>query len=291
MNYYPIFKNVKGKLLDSSFKKSKSDLVKFVILFLIVGGVLVGTIGIQSDVQSFFAKFSTKFSLVFAFLCGAAAVVNPCGFVMLPIYFTYQIDSQGLNQSITLLYRTFKILVFGVTVSAGFSLVAAVAGMVFSLGGKWLTSTIPFLGLIVAISLLILGGLLLLGKIRLTISSASRVFIKPKRNLINAFLFGIAFSINSLSCILPVFLAVIGIGMPNSNISDLLVYFFSYVIGITTVFIIFSLMVVALRATLARFLTKKIIQLTQFNSLFMIGAGVYLIYYWIFIADTFKISF
>ena len=291
VNCYPLFKNTKGKKLDGSFRKNKAALVKFVIPFLIAGGVLVSIIGIQSDVQSFFAKFSTKFSLVFAFLCGAAAVVNPCGFVMLPIYFTHQIDTRDQKQSITLLNRTFKSLVLGVTVSAGFSLVAAVVGIVFSLGGKWLTATIPFFGLIVSMCLLILGGLLLLGKIRLTISSASRVFVKPRRNLINAFLYGIAFSINSLSCILPVFISVIGIGMPNSNISDLLVYFFSYVIGITTVFIIVSVLIAALRATVVKFVTKKFMQLNEFNSFFLIGAGLYLIYYWIFVADTFRMFY
>ena len=291
VNCYPLFKNTKGKKLDGSLKKNKVALVKFVIPFFIAGGVLVSIIGIQSDVQSFFAKFSTKFSLVFAFLCGAAAVVNPCGFVMLPIYFTHQIDNHDPKHSITLLNRTFKSLVLGVTVSAGFSLVAAVVGIVFSLGGKWLTSTIPFLGLIVSMWLLILGGLLLLGKIRLTISSASRVFVKPRRNLINAFLYGIAFSINSLSCILPVFISVIGIGMPNSNISDLLVYFFSYVIGITTVFIIVSVLIATLRATVVKFVTKKFMQLNVFISLFLIGAGLYLIYYWIFIADTLRMFY
>ena len=107
--------------MDGSFKKNKSALVKFVIPFLIAGGVLVSIIGIQGDIQLFFAKFNTKASLVFAFLCGAAAVANPCGFVMLPIYFTHQIDSQDPQKSMTLLFRTSKSLVLGVTVSAGFS--------------------------------------------------------------------------------------------------------------------------------------------------------------------------
>ena len=61
--------------------------------------------------------------------------------------------------------------------------------------------------------LLGLGLWLLLGRGKLALMAASRVHVNPRRNLGNVVAFGAAYSISSLSCTLPIFLAVVGIGL------------------------------------------------------------------------------
>ena len=55
--------------------------------------LLVAMVRIQPNVESAVASVGSPVPLVFSFLAGVVARVNPCGFMMLPTYVAYHLGS------------------------------------------------------------------------------------------------------------------------------------------------------------------------------------------------------
>ena len=61
-----------------------------------------------------------------AFSAGLVSFVNPCGFALLPVYFTYYFKNENLEKS-SFFRRLFFGLLMGLTVSLGFAVVFAIS--------------------------------------------------------------------------------------------------------------------------------------------------------------------
>jgi len=96
----------------------------------------------------------------------------------------------------------------------------------------------------------------------------------PSRNLGNMLLFGIVYAIGSLSCTLPVFLIVVGSALVGGSAAASFGQFLGYALGGTALF----------RRAISRWLDLLTPYVHRFSALFLIGAGGYLVFYWIFIA-------
>ncbi|MGC1928373.1 MAG: cytochrome c biogenesis protein CcdA [Candidatus Nitrosopolaris sp.] len=95
----------------------------------------------------------------------------------------------------------------------------------------------------------------------------------------NFFLFGMGYSIASLSCTLPLFLLVVFQGLSTGGIMEGSIVFLTYALGMGSVMIAISIAISASNQTFVRYLRKLAPKMNIITSLVLILAGIYLIYY------------
>jgi cytochrome c biogenesis protein CcdA len=112
--------------------------------------------------------------------------------------------------------------------------------------------------------------------------AASRVTVHRRRNLRNVFLFGIAYAIGSLSCTLPIFLVVVGGSLAGQGLAASFGQFIGYALGMGLILVAVTIGSALFRGSVARWLRQAIPYVHNASALFLIGAGAYLVYYWVF---------
>jgi cytochrome c biogenesis protein CcdA len=171
-----------------------------------------------SDLQTLIANWLTQLAAVLpvgvAFAAGMVAAVNPCGFAMLPAYLSLYLGAgeEGFGRRSPVV-RLLRALLVGLTVSSGFVLLFGAAGILISAGATLLVDVMPALGIVIG-GLLVLSGLWMLaartphagvfGRLAGQLGDPGTVGVP------GFFMFGLAYEAASLSCTLPVFLAVVG---------------------------------------------------------------------------------
>jgi len=167
-------------------------------------------------------------------------------------------------------------------VTGGFLLVFASVGAVIAAGGQWLIRVFPFVGLIVGFAMVALGIWILAADKTISILATSQLALDRERTLGNAFLFGLTYAVGSLSCTLPIFLAVVGTSLTGRTVLGALGQFIGYALGMGVVILFVTLGAALFRRALGRWLRLVTPYVHRVTALFAIGAGTYLIYYWIF---------
>jgi cytochrome c biogenesis protein CcdA len=260
-------------------------LASFLVPVLVVVGILVLMISLRDSAEAAMANVAGLLPVGFAFAAGMVASVNPCGFLMLPSYISYHLGTQeeGFYEQ-SVLKRALKALALGGVATVAFAVVLTVVGGIIAAGGRWLVTAFPFVGVAIGVAMTVLGLWLLVTHRTLGIMAASRVSVTPQRNLRNVFMFGIAYAAGSLSCTLPIFLVVVGSSLASQGIGASLVQFLGYALGMGIILIAVTIGAALFRGTVARWLRAAIPHVHRVSALFLVGAGAYLVYYWIFVA-------
>ena len=174
-------------------------------------------------------------SLGFAFAAGMASAVNPCGFAMLPAYLgSNEKDATRRNP----VRRLGRALLMGGAVTVGVVVLFGIAGLVIGGGARTVVDIIPWLGLSIGILLAILGAWTLgSGKLYSGIAGrlASHIGDPGQLGVKGYFLFGLSYGTASLSCTLPIFLAVVGTSLAVSRIPSALGQLSLYSLGMGAV--------------------------------------------------------
>ena len=181
---------------------------------------------------------------VYPFMAGAVATANPCGFALLPAYIARRLgtDVEGNEGR---LVSVFRALGLGGAATVGFILVFGLAGGAVSLGAYWLVRTLPWIGLVIGVVLMIIGMAVMAGKhTRIPLPAAA--IPSAGSGLGGDFAFGVGYGAASLSCTLPIFVSVTSTAMTGSMLGSVL-SFVAYAVGMGTV-----LMSLAVVAALAR---------------------------------------
>lgn len=252
------------------------------IIALSSAGLLLGVlVAVRNSAESAVAGIAGGLPFGWAFAAGIVASVNPCGFFMLPAYVSYQL-STGPNHSPagSGLGRALQALLLGLAATLGFMTVMAVAGLVIGVTGQRLVRAFPYAGVLVGIGLIGLGIWLWIIRRSFGIMAASRFSVAPRRGLSNVFLFGIAYAVGSLSCTLPIFLLVAGTALSAGSLAGSVGQFMSFGLGMGTVLILITIGVVFFRDAISRSLRRLLPHVHRTSALFLVGAGAYLVYYW-----------
>lgn len=248
--------------------------------------VLIGVlISLQANAEAAVSEFAGALPIGFAAAAGVVASVNPCGFFMLPGYVAYQLGTQeaGYDQ-LSGFRRVSRALAVGLMATLGFVLIFAAVGAVIAAGGTFLGRVFPFLGLAVGVLMVIFGAYLLITHRYIGVLAASRIQVTPQRNLGNAFVFGLGYAVGSLSCTLPIFLVVVGGALGAAGFLASFSQFLAFALGMGVVVIAVTVGAAVFRDAVARFLRGALPHVHRASSLFLVGAGGYLIYYWVFFA-------
>lgn len=214
--------------------------------------------------------------LAFAFAAGAVATPNPCGFALLPAYLARRLsDDSGAGDGAGTALRA---ITLGAAATGGFLLVFAGVGGAVAAGLRGLTAALPGLGFAVGLALFVAGLLVLAGR-RVALPMPALPPSTAVTGLAGDFVFGLGYGAASLSCTLPIFLAVLGsatTGGPLGGIAGLA----AYALGMGTI-----LMALAVAAALARHglvltIRRALLSVHRASGALLALAGAYVAYYW-----------
>jgi cytochrome c biogenesis protein CcdA len=258
--------------------------VAFIIPAALVIGLLFLLISFRGGIEASVANLALLLPVGYAFAAGMVASVNPCGILMLPSYILYQLRAEGTSPSVA--RRLSKGLLIAFVVTSGFIVIFAATGGIIVAGGQRLITVFPYAGLAIGAAMVWLGAWLLVTNKAFGILAASRVVVTPQRDL-NAFLFGIAYAIGSLSCTLPIFLVVVGTSLASEGLIPSFGQFIGYALGMGTIIFAVTIGAILFRQAMVRWLRLMTPYIHRVSAMFLIGAGAYLIYYWVFQAGLF----
>ena len=251
-----------------------------------------GTGGVNGFVEALSGSSSSRlgdlglFALLgFAFAAGMAASVNPCGFAMLPAYLGLYLGSNETAKSRSNPIQDLaKALLVGAVVTAGFVLLFGVAGLVIGGGAQFVVGIIPWLGLTIGI-LLVIGGSWLLGGGKLysglATRAASHIGNPNQVGIRGYFLFGLSYGTASLSCTLPIFLAVVGTSLGVADIPVALGQIVLYGMGMGVVIIALTVGIALFKGSMVGTLRKVLGFIQPLSSWLMLVAGSYIVFYWL----------
>ncbi len=216
----------------------------------------------------------------FAFAAGLVATVNPCGFAMLPAYLSYFLGLDDRSAPDVKGGGIVRGLLVGAVVSAGFLVVFGVAGSLVSLGVRSIIDFIPWLAIIVGVFITILGAAMVFGyEPTFTLPKLSKG--ADSRRLSSMFAFGVSYAIASLSCALPVFLAVIAAASATSNFLTALLTFVTYGLGMSMFLIVVTLALSVGKDGLARKLKRILPYVSRVSGVVLFAVGIYITWFWI----------
>ena len=219
-----------------------------------------------------------------------AAAFNPCGFAMLPAYMGLYLGEDDNNNGGTNYFRHIaKAILVGGSVTAGFVLLFSVAGVVIGLGARSLVSDVlPWLGLTIGIGLAVVGAWLVGGGKMYTgiAQRAANRFGNPNEtNVRGYFLFGLSYGTASLSCTLPIFLAVIGTSFAVSSIATSIGQFVLYALGMGLIIITLTIGMALFKGAMVGAFRKALPYIAPVGSWLMVVAGTYIVFYWLTVGD------
>lgn len=165
-----------------------------------------------------------------AFALGMVALVNPCGFALLPAYLGFFLglddDDDGSESRIVALNRA---QIVGLSMSVGFLIVFGLLGLVFAGLGSTIQQN-PWISTVIGVLLVLLGIAMFFG--------FQPLLKLPKlekgtgsRSMVSMFLFGVSYAIASLSCTIGLFLSAIGTSASGNSFGTRLGAFVSYGLG------------------------------------------------------------
>lgn len=135
---------------------------------------------------------------------------------------------------------------------------------------KWVSLTI-------GAGLFVLGVLTVLGKdisFSLNIREPS-----AKSEVLEAFLFGIAYAVGALGCLFPLFLIGATQAFAAPSMSEGVSYFVAYFAGMSGMMILTLLLSVFTKNLLIKYLRKILPQMERITVVFLVISGIYIIQY------------
>jgi cytochrome c biogenesis protein CcdA len=214
-----------------------------------------------------------------AFAAGLVATVNPCGFAMLPAYLSYftGLDGAGTGGRGTSVARG---LVVGVVVSAGFLVVFGISGAVVNAGYRSIIDFVPWAALVIGVLLASAGVVVLVGGLHINVSLPRLTIDGPSRRYRSMFLFGVGYAVASLSCTLPVFLAVTGVaGAAPTFLTGVLTYVL-YALGMSTLLVVLTVAVSVAKTGVVLRLRWLLPHVGRISGAILLLSGVYITVYW-----------
>src|SRR3954452_23545391 len=209
-----------------------------------------------------------------ALVAGGLAVINPCGFPLLPDLLSFYLgaDEHELPRAPT---RILQGLLVGPLVSIGFLGLFALASLPVSFGVALVARVIPWAGLATG-ALLALAGLVALTGRSIKLPLHLHIPVRKERGFATMLLFGAGYGAASLGCTLPLFLTLIA----ASSGADKLTVFAAYAVGTAVVLTALSVLVALAREGVARSVRPLLPYMSRLAGLLLVIAGAYLVYYW-----------
>lgn len=247
------------------------------------GAVSVGVETLSSSSSALLDRLATLLPLGFAFGAGMVSAANPCGFAMLPAFLAlFVADTSEEHTSPFGRFR--RALLVSVAVTVGFILLFAAVGITIAAGARSLAGSFPWLGLATGALLIAVGAWLAVGGTLYT-SFGERLSAPLSRvageGAPRYFTFGLAYGLASLSCTLPVFLAVLGSTLTLSTLPQMALQIVLYGLGMGLVIALLTLSIALFQSALVNRIRQAVRYIAPVSAALLLLAGSYIVYYWL----------
>ncbi len=208
--------------------------------------------------------------LTWAFSVGMLATVNPCGWALLPAYASYYLGAKEADYDQRPVgHRALEGVRLGLLMTAGFVLVFSVVGFV---------QVLPLGALVVGLGLVLFGVWLLAGN-AMPFALPIPEFSLQARNAKSVFLYGVAYGVASLSCTLPVFLAVVAGSLTLRGPVEAVAMFGGYSAGMAAVLMTIVVSIALAKDALLQYIQRSLPYVHKVGAALLIAARLYLIWY------------
>lgn len=223
---------------------------------------------------------TVELPLALAFVAGAVAAVNPCGFALLPAYLAMLVASpSGGNRAPALAGQVLRAVRFSLAMTTGFVAVFGAFGLVLSRLSVSIERYLPVVTLVIGLALLALGGWVLRGGHVPGVRLPGTVGRAPGGTLGSQVLYGVAFAAASLSCTVGPFLAVTGTAARASDTAGVLVAFVVYALGMGVVVTALAVAVAFARSSLVHRVRRATPVIERLSGALLVVAGAYVSWY------------
>ncbi len=215
----------------------------------------------------------------YAFAIGMVALVNPCGFALLPAYLGYflGLDDDVDESRIVALNRAQMV---GLSLSLGFMFVFGLLGVVFAGFYSSIQGALPYVTIVIGVGLVALGIAMLRGfDLALKLPKLDRG--TGSRSVASMFVFGVSYAIASLSCTIGLFLGVVGTSSSAKGFTERLGGFLSYGLGMGLLATTLTLAVAFGKRGIVNRFRQLLPKINLISALVLVVVGIYVsIYGW-----------
>lgn len=223
--------------------------------------------------------------LGFAFGAGLVSTVNPCGFAMLPAYLGLYVGSEDPGDGhASIVPRLARALLVAGTVTAGFVFLFGLAGVAIGAGARFLVGVFPWVGLAIGVTLVVAGALVLRGTKLYTgmaARAAGRMGDPSRIGPRGYFVFGLSYGLASLSCTLPIFLAVVGNTLTVDGLVPSIAQFVLYGAGMGLMITLLTVAVALFKGAIIGRVRGALPYVQPVSAVLMVVAGAYIVFYWL----------
>ncbi|WP_046469170.1 cytochrome c biogenesis CcdA family protein [Allosalinactinospora lopnorensis] len=215
-----------------------------------------------------------------AVVAGMLAVLNPCGFALLPGYVALLVAS-GQDQAGTGGERwrpLGRALGSTAAMTSGFVLVFASFGLVVTPLALSVERHLPWVTVIAGLALIGLGSWLLTGR-DVSLVLPKPVPGRPVRSLRWAAVYGLTYAIASLSCTIAPFLALTTSALRSASALGVIAMFLAYAAGMGVVVGVITVATALARDSVAAWLRRAMPYVTRASGALLLLSGSYVAYY------------
>ncbi len=250
-------------------------------------GPVTGSIeSLSSSSTTALGRLVSVAPLGYAVGAGMVAAFNPCGFALLPGYLgLYLGAADDADSRHTIGSSLVSALVIGGTVSVSFVVLFGLAGVALSVAAVTIARWLPWLALAVGVGLVFTAGRVLTGTplyAGFGEQLAARLGARTQHvGLPGYFAYGLAYGLASLSCTLPIFLAVVGSALARSGFVAGALQFVLYALGMGLVICALTVGVALFKQGTLRWARAILPFVQPLSAVLLLAAGTYIVYYWL----------
>jgi cytochrome c-type biogenesis protein len=251
-----------------------------------IGSVNASIETVSGSSGSLLGSIANAIPLGYAFGAGMVAAVNPCGFALLPGYLALYLGGEGTESAARSTPRQlWNAVSVGIAMTLGFILMFGLAGAALSVAASALARYLPWLGLGMGVLVVVFGSQLLSGRgpySRLGDRIADRLSVGSRhRDARGYFVYGLAYAATSLSCTLPIFLAVVAGALATSGPIAAFIQLSVYALGMGFVIVVLTASMALVKVTVVTRVRQLMPNLQPVSAVFVLLAGAYIVYYWL----------
>ncbi|MDA3039771.1 MAG: cytochrome c biogenesis CcdA family protein [Actinomycetota bacterium] len=211
-----------------------------------------------------------------AFALGMVALINPCGFALLPAYlgFFLGLEEAGDERRIVALNRAQLV---GLSMSAGFLAVFGTLGFVFAGLGTTIQRN-PWISTVIGAALVQLGIAMLFG-FQPIVKIPKLEKGTGSRSIASMFLFGVSYAVASLSCTIALFLSAVGTSSSGASYASRFGGLLSYGLGMGLLATALTLAVAFGKRGLVTRFRQLLPRINFISAVILVVVGIYVALY------------
>ncbi len=213
-----------------------------------------------------------------AFALGMVALVNPCGFALLPAYLGYFLGLNDGDEREPRIIALNRAQIVGLSMSIGFLAVFGVLGLFLAGLITTISPVLPWVTLVMGIGLVLLGVAMVFGfQPLLSIPKLEKG--TGSRSIFSMFLFGVSYALASLTCTIGLFLSAVGTSAAGNTFGQRFGGFISYGVGMGLMATGLTLAVAFGKKGLVNGFRQILPKINMISAVVLIIVGVYVAWY------------